>query len=56
VVSTFIGPTRDACVNAGVETVQPVGSMSDYEKEVFASMTPELVASIEKGIKFVREG
>lgn len=40
---------------AGVETIHPVGSMSDYEKEVMNSMMPELIASIEKGVKFVQE-
>lgn len=40
---------------AGVETIHPIGSMSDYEKEAFAAMKPELAASIEKGFKFVRE-
>ncbi|WIA10352.1 hypothetical protein OEZ86_000493 [Tetradesmus obliquus] len=39
----------------GVETIHPIGSMSDYEKEAFAAMKPELAASIEKGFKFVRE-
>jgi malate dehydrogenase len=40
---------------SGVETIHPIGSMSDYEKEAFAAMKPELAASIEKGFKFVRE-
>lgn len=40
---------------AGVETIHPVGSMSDYEKEIMTSMKPELIASIEKGVKFVQE-
>jgi malate dehydrogenase len=39
----------------GVETIHPVGSMSDYEKEVMNSMMPELIASIEKGVKYVQE-
>jgi malate dehydrogenase len=39
----------------GVETIHPVGSMSDYEKEIMTAMKPELLASIEKGIKFVKE-
>lgn len=39
----------------GVETIQPVGSMSAYEQEQFNALKPELQASIEKGIKFVRE-
>ena len=42
-------------VCVGVETIHPVGSMSDYEKEIMAAMKPELIASIEKGIKFVQE-
>lgn len=45
-----------ACVAAaGVETIHPVGSMSDYEKEILTAMKPELIASIEKGIKFVQD-
>jgi malate dehydrogenase len=39
----------------GVENIHGLGSMSDYEKEVYSSMSPELLASIEKGIKFVKE-
>lgn len=39
----------------GVETIHGLGSMSDYEKEVYSSMSPELLASIEKGVKFVKE-
>jgi hypothetical protein len=31
-----------------------VGSLSAYEQEVMAAMQPELIASIEKGIKFVQ--
>lgn len=41
--------------NPGVETIHPVGSLSDYEKEIMTAMQPELIASIEKGIKFVRD-
>jgi hypothetical protein len=29
--------------------------MSDYEKEIMTAMKPELIASIEKGVKFVKE-
>lgn len=29
--------------------------MSDYEKEIMNAMKPELLASIEKGVKFVKE-
>lgn len=39
----------------GVETIHPVGSLSDYEKEIMNAMKPELLASIEKGIKFVKD-
>jgi len=39
----------------GVETIHPVGSLSDYEKEIMAAMKPELIASIEKGVKFVKD-
>jgi malate dehydrogenase len=39
----------------GVETIHPVGSMSKYEKEALDAMKPELLASIEKGIKFANE-
>lgn len=40
---------------SGVETIHGLGSLSDYEKEIYSSMKPELLASIEKGIKFVKE-
>lgn len=39
---------------AGVETIHPVGSMSDYEKEIMTSMKPELLSSIQKGVEFVK--
>ncbi|KAI8465389.1 MAG: malate dehydrogenase [Monoraphidium minutum] len=39
----------------GVETIHPVGSMSKYEKDSLDAMKPELIASIEKGVKFVHE-
>jgi malate dehydrogenase len=39
----------------GVETIHGIGNISDYEKECLAAMKPELMASIEKGIKFVKE-
>jgi hypothetical protein len=38
-----------------VEAVHPVGSLSGYEQEILAAMKPELLASIEKGVKFVKE-
>lgn len=38
----------------GVETIHPVGSMTSYEKDALEAMKPELLASIEKGINFVR--
>lgn len=54
-----VGSTYDSrlflLTAAGVETIHPVGSMSDYEKEIMTAMQPELLASIEKGIKFVKE-
>jgi hypothetical protein len=40
---------------AGVETIHPVGAMSPYEQEALNAMKPELIASIEKGVKFVKE-
>jgi malate dehydrogenase len=39
----------------GVETVHGLGPMTDYEREALAAMKPELLASIDKGIKFVQE-
>lgn len=39
----------------GLETVHPIGSISDYESDILNSMKPELLASIEKGIKFVKD-
>lgn len=41
--------------HAGVETIHPIGTLSDYESEILAAMKPELMSSIEKGIKFVKE-
>jgi len=38
-----------------VETIHPIGSMSDYEKEILTAMKPELTSSIEKGVKFVKD-
>jgi malate dehydrogenase len=38
-----------------VDTVYPLGDLSDYEKEGLAALVPELTASIEKGVKFVKE-
>ncbi|GBF94746.1 hypothetical protein Rsub_07629 [Raphidocelis subcapitata] len=40
----------------GVETIHPVGSMTKYEKDALDGMKPELIASIEKGVKFAKEG
>lgn len=39
----------------GVETIYPVGKISDYESELLQAMMPELGSSIEKGVKFVAE-
>lgn len=39
----------------GVETVHGLGAMTDYEREALAAMKPELLASIDKGLKFVAE-
>eukprot|EP00879_Flechtneria_rotunda_P001436 GHRR01001589.1.p1 GENE.GHRR01001589.1~~GHRR01001589.1.p1 ORF type:complete len:342 (+),score=120.58 GHRR01001589.1:149-1174(+) len=39
----------------GVETIQPVGRISSYEEEVMSQMKPELLASIEKGVKFIKD-
>ena len=38
----------------GVKKIHEAGTMSAYEKETFTKMVPELDASIQKGIKFVR--
>lgn len=32
-----------------------MGAMSPYEQEALNAMKPELIASIEKGVKFVKE-
>ncbi|KAG6477495.1 malate dehydrogenase, mitochondrial-like isoform X1 [Zingiber officinale] len=39
----------------GVEEVLGLGPLSDYEKEGFENLKPELKASIEKGIKFANQ-
>jgi len=39
----------------GVDTIYPLGDLSDYEKEGLQGMIPELTASIEKGVKFAKE-
>jgi len=38
----------------GVDTIHPVGSLSAYEEEALNAMKPELLASIQKGIDFVK--
>jgi len=48
-------PAALLCGCTGVEMVHPVGSISDYEADIMNDMKPELLASIEKGIKFVKE-
>lgn len=39
----------------GVEEVMGLGALSDYEKEGLEKLKPELLASIEKGIKFANK-
>lgn len=39
----------------GVDKVMELGPMTDYEKEKLKAMMPELLSSIEKGVKFVKE-
>ena len=39
----------------GVEEVLGLGSLSDYEKEGLEKLKPELLSSIEKGIKFANQ-
>ncbi|OAY54808.1 malate dehydrogenase, mitochondrial [Manihot esculenta] len=39
----------------GVEEVLGLGALSDYEKEGLEKLKPELLASIEKGIKFANQ-
>jgi malate dehydrogenase len=41
-------------IHAGVETIHQVGSLSAYEQEALNAMKPELLASIQKGIEFVK--
>jgi malate dehydrogenase len=43
------------CCAAGVEKVYGLGELNDYEQEGLKAMMPELIASIEKGMKFVKE-
>jgi len=38
----------------GVEKAHPLPNLSDYEKKLYAAAVPELKASIEKGIDFVK--
>jgi len=40
---------------SGVEEVLGLGPLSDYEKETLESLKPELLSSIEKGIKFANQ-
>ena len=39
----------------GVEEVLGLGPLSDFEKETLESLKPELLSSIEKGIKFANQ-
>lgn len=39
----------------GVEEVMGLGALSDYEKEGLEKLKPELLESIEKGIKFANK-
>lgn len=41
---------------SGVDKVWDLGILNDYEKEGLKAMMPELLASIEKGIEFVKLG
>lgn len=38
----------------GVDTIYPVGRINDYEAQLLKSMMPELMSSIEKGVKFAK--
>ena len=38
----------------GVEKVNTIGSITDYEKQLFAQALDELAGNINKGIKFVK--
>ncbi|GLI59145.1 hypothetical protein VaNZ11_000972 [Volvox africanus] len=40
----------------GVDKVFDLGTLSDYEKEGLKAMMPELLASIEKGVQFIKSG
>jgi malate dehydrogenase len=37
-----------------VDTIYPIGDLTDFEKEGLAAMMPELLASIEKGVSFAK--
>ena len=39
----------------GVEEVLGLGPLNDYEKQGLEALKPELLSSIEKGIKFAKE-
>lgn len=39
---------------AGVDKIHDLGPLSDYEKAGLKAMMPELLASIEKGVQFVK--
>lgn len=38
----------------GVKKIHDIGALSAFEKEALDKMVPELEASIQKGVKFVR--
>ena len=38
----------------GVKKIHDAGVLSAFEKDTFTKMVPELEASIQKGVKFVR--
>ncbi|KAG2452798.1 hypothetical protein HYH02_003027 [Chlamydomonas schloesseri] len=40
----------------GVDKIHDLGPLSDYEKAGLKAMMPELLASIEKGVQFVKSG
>jgi malate dehydrogenase len=39
----------------GVEEILGLGPLSDFEKESLETLKPELLSSIEKGIKFANQ-
>jgi malate dehydrogenase len=47
--------TRVKLATEGVETVHAVGPVSDYERDGLKAMKGELLAQIEKGIKFAKQ-